>query len=154
MHIIPLTFIYFALFVTVWIYGWSPFREFRNRRWADVRRAKIYHKEHCINKADIRVQIGDFDHCERADRLMLSNPDYDAWEDLMQSFNICKQGSCLIFKWNLFEVMGVVCGLLVALLVAVLGLNVVGTFVNAWQSFRMKTNNMLPLTNDNKKKMF
>jgi hypothetical protein len=150
MHIIPLTLLYGALFVTMWIYGWSPYREFRNTRWTDIRRAKIYHKEHCVNKADIRVQIGDFDHCERAERIMQSNPDYDAWEDLMQSFNICPRGSCLIFKWNLFEVLGAACGIFVALAVAGLGLNVAGTFMSAWQNFRAKS--MLPITNN--KKMF
>jgi len=151
MHPLPTALLCGMLFVALWCYGWSPYREFRNVRLKQIKQAHIYIQEHCIDKADVRVQIGDLDKCPLAESRLESSASYDAWEDLMQSYNICPKGSCLVFSMNIFHVVGYACAALVMLIIAILLFSIYGMFSSVLQNFHGKTT--LP-TSMKQKKMF
>ena len=151
MHLITRIASHVVLYIFLWCYLWSPYREFRRIRLTQLKEARIYIKEHCDNKADIRVQVGDLDKCPLALSRVESSPNYDAWEDLVQSYNICPRGSCLVMSMNIFNVLGYACAAIAVLYICSLGLSVFNAFNTAWTNFTGKT--ILPSTM-NQKKMF
>jgi len=123
--------LYVLLFFAAWNYVYTPWREFRDIRRERVKEGQIYIKNHCVDKADLRVQIGDLDLCKQAEKRVASSPKFDAWEDLMQSWNIFPKNG-LFGSTNIFEMTGYAAGALVALWFGGLLINVYMSFSTAF----------------------
>ena len=152
MHPVASVGLNIVIFIAIWCYLWSPYRQFRNVRLLQLKEAQVYIREHCVNKADIRVQVGDLDKCPLAMARAESSANYDAWEDLMQSYNICPRGSCLVFSMNIFNLVGYACAFVAVLFICFAGLSVFNCLSGAWTNFAGKT--MLPYSMKDSKKMF
>ncbi len=101
--------LYILMFLMAYQYFYIPWREFRDVRREKQSAAAVYIKEHCKNKAEIRLMIGDLDMCKTAEKRVASSPRFDAWEDLLQSWGIFPKTG-LWGSLNVFETVGYAAG--------------------------------------------
>lgn len=125
--------------VCVWNYVLEPTFAYRSENVGKIREAVVYMRHHCIDKADIRVQIGDFDHCRDAERRIESWPLFDAWVRVLGDYKICPRRSCLLFAGNYFELIGYLVGALVALFLLGVGLYIIGVIRSIYEAFVVRT---------------
>lgn len=146
MH--PLIFYPFSavLVITFWNYVVMPYRDFRDERLDLVTQAHAYIAEHCIGKGDIRVQFAAFDKCADAERSIKSSPRFDAWTDLMNSWQLRLD---LTQSANLFALIGYGVAALVMAFCFICFLYTFNLVRSAWKSFQ--DHSALPQTLKQKK---
>jgi hypothetical protein len=135
-----------VLLITFWNYIVMPYREFRDERLDLVSQARAYIVEHCIGKGDIRVQFAAFDKCADAEKTVKSSPRFDAWTDLMNSWQLRLD---LTQSANLFALVGYGVAALVLAFVAVCFLNTFSLVRSTWKTFQ--DHSQLPMTTKQKK---
>jgi len=97
-----------------------------------------------VDNADYRVTVGpDFDQCEKAKRIMHQRPEFEAFLSLLEEYQFCSGGKCMVFTVNIFSSLNLIFGALV-LLLAVVGL-VLGAKIVSFVYANFQQSDQLPL---------